>query len=170
MKILWCSLLIKGAIHSYPISLRGDSMELRLYRTLDNENIINKNLSLIHTMNIKLKDTVSITNPTLILSEVNGLDYFQCNYCFLSEFNRYYFIRDIELLNNKNYRMQLEVDVLESFKEDILNSYAEISRTIKQGDYMNINDVVDLRKEIDIYENEISLTNEKNIILSTIGG
>ena len=145
-------------------------MELRLYRTLDNENIINKNLSLIHTMNIKLKDTVSITNPTLILSEVNGLDYFQCNYCFLSEFNRYYFIRDIELLNNKNYRMQLEVDVLESFKEDILNSYAEISRTIKQGDYMNINDVVDLRKEIDIYENEISLTNEKNIILSTIGG
>lgn len=145
-------------------------MELRLYRTLDNENVINKNLSLIHTMNIKLKDTVSITNPTLILSEVNGLDYFQCNYCFLSEFNRYYFIRDIELLNNKNYRMQLEVDVLESFKEDILNSYAEISRTIKQGDYMNINDVVDLRKEIDIYENEIALTNEKNIILSTIGG
>lgn len=145
-------------------------MELRLYRTLDNENVINKNLSLIHTMNIKLKDTVSITNPTLILSEVNGLDYFQCNYCFLSEFNRYYFIRDIELLNNKNYRMQLEVDVLESFKEDILNSYAEISRTIKQGDYMNINDVIDLRKEIDIYENEIALTNEKNIILSTIGG
>lgn len=145
-------------------------MELRLYRTLDNENVINKNLSLIHTMNIKLKDTVSITNPTLILSEVNGVDYFQCNYCFLSEFNRYYFIRDIELLNNKNYRMQLEVDVLESFKDDILNSYAEISRTIKQGDYMNINDVVDLRKEIDIYENEISLTNEKNIILSTIGG
>lgn len=145
-------------------------MELRLYRTLDNENVINKNLSLIHTMNIKLKDTVSITNPILILSEVNGLDYFQCNYCFLSEFNRYYFIRDIELLNNKNYRMQLEVDVLESFKEDILNSYAEISRTIKQGDYMNINDVIDLRKEIDIYENEIALTNEKNIILSTIGG
>lgn len=145
-------------------------MELRLYRTLDNENVINKNLSLIHTMNIKLKDTVSITNPTLILSEVNGLDYFQCNYCFLSEFNRYYFIRDIELLNNKNYRMQLEVDVLESFKEDILNSYAEISRTIKQGDYMNINDVIDLRKEIDIYENEIALINEKNIILSTIGG
>lgn len=137
---------------------------------MDNENVINKNLSLIHTMNIKLKDTVSITNPILILSEVNGLDYFQCNYCFLSEFNRYYFIRDIELLNNKNYRMQLEVDVLESFKEDILNSYAEISRTIKQGDYMNINDVVDLRKEIDIYENEIALTNEKNIILSTIGG
>lgn len=145
-------------------------MELRLYRTLDNENVINKNLSLIHTMNIKLKDTVSITNPTLILSEVNDVDYFQCNYCFLSEFNRYYFIRDVELLNNKNYRIQLEVDVLESFKEDILNSYAEISRTIKQGDYININDVIDLRKEIDIYENEIALTNEKNIILSTIGG
>ena len=145
-------------------------MELRLYRTLDNENVINKNLSLIHTMNIKLKDTVSITNPTLILSEVNGLDYFQCNYCFLSEFNRYYFIRDIEVLSNKNYRLQLEVDVLESFKEDILNSVVEVNRGIKQGDYQLINTNIETVREIDIYKSNVTLKNEKNIILSTIGG
>lgn len=145
-------------------------MELKLYHTLDNENVINKTLTLIHTMRIRLKDTVSITNPILILSEVAGVNYFRCNYCYLSEFNRYYFIRDIELMSTKNYKLQLEVDVLESFKEDILNSYAEIKRPLQQGDFVYINNIMDVRKEIDIYESAKSLTNQKNIVLSTIGG
>lgn len=145
-------------------------MELRLYHTLDNENVINKNLTLIHTMEIKLKDVVSIISPILILSEVEGVNYFQCNYCFLSDFNRYYFIRDIEVLNNKNYRLQLEVDVLESFKDDILNSRAEYKRLIKEGDYLEFNNISDVRKDIDIYESNVTLNGEKNILLSTIGG
>ena len=121
-------------------------------------------------MKIKLKDTVSVTNPILILSEVQGVDYFHCNYCFLSEFNRYYFIRDIELMSTKNYKLQLEVDVLESFKEDILNSYAEIKRTLQQGDFVYVNNVIDVRKEIDIYESATALKTQKDIVLSTIGG
>lgn len=145
-------------------------MELRLYHTLDNENVINKNLTLIHTMEIKLKDVVSVINPILILSEIEGVNYFQCNYCFLSDFNRYYFIRDIEVLNNKNYRLHLEVDVLESFKDDILNSYAEYKRLIKEGDYLELSNIVDVRKDIDIYESNVTLNDEKSIILSTIGG
>lgn len=145
-------------------------MELRLYHTLDNENVINKNLTLIHTMEIKLKDVVSIINPTLILSEVESINYFQCNYCFLSDFNRYYFIRDIEIMNNKNYRFQLEVDVLESFKDDILNSRAEYKRLIKEGDYLELNNISDVRKDIDIYESNVKLNGGKSIILSTVGG
>ena len=145
-------------------------MDLKLYHTLDNENVINKTLTLIHTMKIKLKDTVSVTNPILILSEVAGVNYFRCNYCYLSEFNRYYFIRDIEVMSTKNYRLQLEVYVLESFKEDILNSVAEVRRGIKQGDYYQTNPKVETLKEIDIYSSEVTLGTSKNIILSTIGG
>lgn len=145
-------------------------MELKLYHTLDNENVINKTLTLIHTMKIKLKDTVSITNPILILSEVPGVNYFRCNYCYLSEFNRYYFIRDIELMSTKNYKLQLEVDVLESFKEDILNSDAQIKRTIRTGDFVYINNIIDVRKEIDIFESANTLIKQKDIVLSTIGG
>lgn len=144
-------------------------MELRLYYTLDNENVINKNLTLIHTMEIKLKDVVSITSPILILSEVEGVNYFQCNYCFLSDFNRYYFIRNIEVMSNKNYRIQLEIDVLESFKDDILNSVAEVRRGIKQGDYYQTNPKVEALREIDMYLGGVALGKKKNIILSTIG-
>ena len=161
---------MKGVRYSCPFLIGGVNMELKLYHTLDNENVINKTLTLIHTMRIKLKDTVSITNPILILSEVEGVNYFHCNYCYLSEFNRYYFIRDIEVLSTKNYKLQLEVDVLESFKNDILSSHAEIKRTLQQGDFVYVNNIIDVRKEIDIYESATALIKQKDIVLSTIGG
>lgn len=145
-------------------------MELRLYKTVDSDNIINKTLTLIHTMNIKMKDDVSITNPIIILSKVNTVNYFECNYCFLSEFNRYYFIREIEVLNNNNYRFILECDVLESFKDDILNSQAEIERKITSGDYQNKSLEVQVLKEVDIYKSNVVLDNTSILILSTIGG
>lgn len=145
-------------------------MELRLYRTLDDENVINKDLTLIHTMEIKLKDTVSIINPTLILAEIDGIDYFQCNYCYLSEFNRYYFIRDIEMLNNRHYRMRLEVDVLESFKEDILNSKGFITRQTNFNPYYDGNAKYEVRKEVDLYYSDTALSDGKTILLTTIGG
>lgn len=145
-------------------------MELRLYKTLDNENVINKNLSLIHTMKIKLKDKVSIINPTLILSVVNGVDYFQCNYCYLSEFKRYYFIRDIELMSDKNYRMQLEVDVLESFKDDILNSKVLVTRQKNFNPYYDYKPRYEVRKEVDLFFSNTALSDGKTILLTTIGG
>lgn len=145
-------------------------MELRLYKTLDGDNVINKTLILIHKMNIKMKDNVSVTNPIIILSKVDKVNYFECNYCFLSEFNRYYFIREIEVLNNNNYRFILECDVLESFKNDILNSTSSYKRGLKTGDYLEFNNINDVRKEIDIYESNVSLNGEKSIIFSSIGG
>ena len=145
-------------------------MELKLYQTLDNENVINKSLTLIHTLNIKMKTRNSIVSPIIVLSNAGNKDYTNCNYCYIDTFNRFYFIRDIEILNDTNVQLSLECDVLESFKNDILNSSAEINRTIKNGDYVNVNDITDLRKEIDIFESNQSFTEGKNIVLSTLGG
>ena len=121
-------------------------------------------------MKIKLKDTVSVTNPILILSEVAGVNYFRCNYCYLSEFNRYYFIRDIEVMSTKNYRLQLEVDVLESFKEDILNSKGVITRQENFNPYYDYNSKYEVRKEVDLFFSNIALSDGKTILLTTVGG
>lgn len=145
-------------------------MELRLYKTMDSDNVINKTLILIHTINIKMKENVSITNPIIILSKIDNVNYFECNYCFLSEFNRYYFIREIEVLNNNNYRFILECDVLETFKDDILNSDVEIIRRLKNGEYYQTNLKTETIRDIDIYKSNVTLENKKCIILSTIGG
>lgn len=144
-------------------------MNLSLYISNDAENVINKVLTFKHETTIKLKETVNISSPIIVLSEIEGVDLLQCNYCFLSKFERYYFIRDIEVSKNV-YVLYLECDVLESFKNDILNSECEYSRIVKQGDFMNFSTVDDVRKEVDIYSNDIELNLSKNIILSTIGG
>lgn len=144
-------------------------MEMKLYNTVDNDNVINKELNLIHTLQIKLKDNVSITNPIIILSKVTDVNYFECNYCFLSEFNRYYFIRDIEVMDNTNFRFMLECDVLESFKNDILNSHSSYKRGLKTGDYLQFNNTNDVRKDIEIYSSNITLEMKKTMILSTMG-
>ena len=145
-------------------------MEMKLYQTLDSNNVINKDKTLKYTTNINLKDRTEIINPAIILNDKGTMNFKECNYCYLADFQRYYFIRSLDNVNSHIWSLSLECDVLESFKDDILNSSAEINRTIKNGDYVNVNDVTDLRKEIDIFESNQSFTEGKNIILSTIGG
>ena len=145
-------------------------MEIVLYSTTDGENIINKDLDEKYRFNIKMKKDIDLITPTIILNDKGTMNFNSCNYCYIEEFNRYYFIRTIENLANRVWVLQLECDVLESFKNDILNSDAEINRRIKEGDYFSTNMKVETIREIDIYKSDVTLINEKNIILSTIGG
>ena len=145
-------------------------MELLLYQTLDNENVINKDLILKYTINIKLKDNVGIINPVITLNDKNTMDFNTCNYAYLPDFKRYYFIRSIENVSNDVWNLNLESDVLESFKNDILYSVVEINTGLKNGDYYASNPKIEVTKDIDIYRSDITLINEKNIVLSSIGG
>lgn len=145
-------------------------MEIKLYSTLDNDNVINKDLTLKHTFNIKLKNDTDIINPVILVNDKGTMNFKECNYCYLSGFNRYYFIRTIDSMNNNVWGLHLECDVLESFKDDILNSHAEYKRNIKKGDYLQFNNVNDVRKDIEIYNSDVVLNLEKNMVLSTIGG
>lgn len=143
---------------------------LKLYSTTDSDNVINKTLIYKNEYPIKFKEVTSITSPIITLHVGNELNIMECNYCFISEFNRYYFIQDIQIVNNNLYRLTLDCDVLESFKDDILNSSAVITRKIEQGDYVNFSGATDLRKEIDIYNSTGSFVEGSNIVLSVIGG
>lgn len=145
-------------------------MELKLYETLDNENVINKNITLKYTINISLKKDVNINKPIIILNDNGVMDFKLCNYCFIELFNRYYFIRSLENVNNNIWNLYLECDVLESFKTDILNSVGLVNRIIREGDYQSINSEFDVRKQTDVYKSDVTLNGEKSIILTSIGG
>lgn len=53
---------------------------------------------------------------------------FNVNYIYIDEFNRYYFVKNIECLSNKLFRLYLSVDVLMSHKESFMPLKAFISR------------------------------------------
>lgn len=80
-----------------------------------------------------LKEDTSIYNPTIIVN--SSLDSFYnrtLNYAVL--FGNYYWITDIRSINNTQWEIDLEIDVLASFKSSILNNYLFIERSSKGFD------------------------------------
>lgn len=144
-------------------------MELILYKTTDDENVINKDLEFFKSININLKDDVNISNPDLKL-RLNVDDVKNFNYAEIDSFNRKYFVRDIQNLNNAIWLVRLECDYLETFKDDILNSRASVTRNISKGDYQDISQDFEVKRDVHIYESNKTLNREKTMILSTISG
>ena len=109
---------------------------LDLYRTPSDERMINKKLNDKYSFNkINLKEDCSITHPVFILgktSSVESMDtvgwWKKFNYCFCSNLDRYYFIRNIVFQKTGLVELQCDVDPLMSFKDDILNSTQLVTR------------------------------------------
>ena len=144
-------------------------MKLYLYNIQDSNNVINKTLENAYDLDIILKRDVNIINPELILSTLDNIDYSNYNYAHIPELKRYYFIDQVINLNYKLWQLNLECDVLESFKNDILNSNAVFNRGIKSGDY--IESKVDLSSYTQV-EKHISLNPieyDENLIMITVG-
>lgn len=138
-------------------------MEITLYKTIDSPNTINKTLTDPLTLEINLKRGTDIINPELVLRG----DFRGYNYAHIPELHRYYFINSIEQLNFILVKLYLECDVLETYKNDILNCSGTIKRDIQVGDYgdVNANSTVNV---ITTHKADVTLTLENNIVLTTL--
>lgn len=130
---------------------------IKFYQITAGYDVIGKvrNRSPIATFQIKLKQDMDFINPEILIYSEGSLDH--VNYCHISEFNRYYYINHIEQVRKNLYRFKCRVDVLESYKLDILNS--------KDVEFHNAVDVVQTIKH-----SEDTTDRETSYILTTIGG
>lgn len=129
---------------------KGDNMKLKIYNNKSNKNIVNKKIEEIQEISFNFKDYSDITNPILILQT-----YKTGNYCYIPDLKRYYYIDRIELMKGGFYRLYLEIDVLMSYKDEIINA-----------DWYSVNGVnVAIPNEIDYN----SLVDYEQFLL-TIGG
>ena len=101
-------------------------MELQIYNNNSNTNVLNKNITLVSTLDFSLKADNSILQPVLILK-----NYSRGNYCYIKKFKRYYYITDIKLLTGGLYQLQLEVDVLMTYKDVIMTNPISTSKIVK---------------------------------------
>ena len=144
-------------------------MEIKLYITEDSDTVMNKDLTLIATFDIQMRDTQNVSAPILILGEIAGVDLKTVNYAYIDEFKRYYFIRTITVGQNNIYTLAMECDVIETYREDILNSSALISRRVAAGDYGDMAVSSEVRKEVEVFKSTRGFNEDKTIILSTVG-
>ena len=85
-----------------------------------------------------LLDGTSIINPVITFEQNNTYDIRDYNYAYISTFNRYYFITNITTDNNL-WIVSMSVDVLASYKADIIASSQYVLRSASASD----EDIVD---------------------------
>lgn len=128
----------------------------------------------IETVEGKFNNAINIQTPTLTIKSDNILN---CNYCYIEDLKRYYFINYHIGLNNNVYTISLIEDELYTFKEDVLKLDAFILR----NQYKYNNDLVDSLRSFKSNYNinkqvfnvselsqEISTSTEPNIVISVL--
>lgn len=142
-------------------------MDMYLYNTMDDNRVLNKTLiDEKHILEIRLKEPVNILSPSLLLRN-NG--FLLNNYAYIPEFNRYYFIENITNKSKDVFEIDLKIDVLMSFKDDILLSKGVITNDKIGNKYLDSDNESELRKDFNIYSSNKVLEIEKSIILNIFG-
>lgn len=145
-------------------------MDIFLHAINDSENVINKDLGVGYPIAINLKSSVDVTNPTIILQSITGIDFNDYNYVRMPELKRSYFIKKLENIGSNIWQFSLDCDVLESYKTDILASMARLKRNIRTGDYYNASIDESVIKDVSIHTSNVSLNDvDTSIILTTVG-
>lgn len=120
-------------------------MNVTFYNNLSNDNVVNKRLEEINTLSFTFKENSNIINPSLILKNYEG-----GNYCYIKELGRYYYVKDIDLLGNGLFKINCEIDVLMTYKEDIINSdfYSKDGVLIITNNEIDFSSIYDITKFI----------------------
>lgn len=101
-------------------------MNLKLYKYESPNNFINKTLTGEISMTGTLRSESSVLDPEIeIETSTNIANY---SYMWIEEFNRYYYITNITSITNKLWRLNCHVDVLMTYKPQILGHDAIIGR------------------------------------------
>lgn len=146
-------------------------MDLRLYYTSDENNKINKSLSNGVILTGTMRDSSSIINPVIL---VEGSSFSEYNYAYIPQFDRYYFIKGITNYRNNLWILELECDVLMSFKSSILNMNCILIETEDRGADRYLADsrvwVAKVKDKTDIINFPNGLLANGEYILITAGG
>ena len=100
---------------------------IRIFNNISEPNRVDKSDYITQNLILdgSFRDSVSITHPVIDIKSKNIIN---GNYIYIDEFNRYYFVRSIEIVRTGLYRMYCDVDVLMSFKTEIGNLKAVVKR------------------------------------------
>lgn len=146
-------------------------MKLFLYDVVDGDNVINKDLPVPVEIEIRLSNDVDVINPELRLRNVEGINYDDYNYAFIDVLGRYYFVNKLGRVSATDNILYLSCDVLETYKDEILNSNARFTRNLKTGDFYNGSIDSTINKSVMIYNGDVTLNSDvSNLIVSVVGG
>ena len=148
-------------------------MNIKLCSSTSEIVAINKDISIIDDVSATIKGALSVENPVLILQYKSDIQP-NVNYVYIPEYNRYYFVTDIINLTGGRYEIHCKVDVLMSFKDDILNLSCIVDKQSSKGNAnMYLDDgsfVVQSKEFVDTINFPRGFNDNGEFILITAGG
>lgn len=105
-------------------------MTIDLFNNTSPSNYVNKVINPLVTMDGTLKSSTNVVDPVILIENIN-YEYMNglVNYAKILEFGgRYYYVTNIQQVNNRLWELAMHVDVLMSNRETILQQTAIIAR------------------------------------------
>lgn len=94
-------------------------MEINFYNYTGNPRTINKTLGESTVISGRLWDDFNFITPIITIRKDSVS---QFNYCYIPDFNRYYFIEESTLVNKNEYGLKLSLDVLKTYEIQIMEA------------------------------------------------
>lgn len=117
-----------------------------LYKLVGEKNRLDKTSYLSNATSVTgviIKFPSSIIDPILTLNGTAIANLWQFNYIRLDEFGRYYFIDDIISIANNLWEVHCHVDVLMSWKDEIVNNTCRVMRNEFRGNNFIVDDMAE---------------------------
>lgn len=113
------------------------SFTIVLMRNNSDPKVVSKNVNTILSVKGTLKDNTSIINPVIKI-QCNLNDVTDCNYMYIQEFDRYYYVNDITSISNDIVEFSGHVDVLYTYAAQIRGNTGIVKRQENQWNlYLN---------------------------------
>lgn len=103
-------------------------MTIKFYKNLSDKIVVDKNIDQIGTdITGTLREGCSIIDPIIKFEGTIGTHLTECNYAYIFEFGRYYFINNIKCVGNL-FEVYMHIDVLKTYASGIRSNNAVIAR------------------------------------------
>lgn len=158
----------EGSDVNIPTPTFSGQAKLYLYVNCSDNSVLDKNITKEIEFDIMIKQETPLLSPSVIIeTEVDLTNY---NYCFIDKTKRFYYA-NITLMDNGLYIIEMEVDPLMSFKEQIKEAPAIVTHceTLKNNYINDYTWVSDVRKTTNIINFPNSFNNEPQFVLITAG-
>lgn len=144
---------------------------ISLFKTASENNRVVKVLTDEKQLSGELRNQTSVFNPTIRIESADNISGY--NYCYISEFGRYYYITDIVSVRTNCWVVSLRCDVLMSYKNEIKSMNVILNNTQETGlsNYLaSPNWVSSVKTKTDIKVFPSGLSEQGEFILITAGG
>lgn len=139
-------------------------MQLELYKNNSSFNTINKDLNLLATLNIHLKQGANLFHTQIIIHNNDQLK--ELNYAKMLD--RCYFVQ-VQILNNSKFLLlTLDEDVLETYKKEILASSQDVIEKSSAGNIKQTNVSPEIVSKT--FNSDLKLENNSGSIIMVTSG